>query len=98
MPIEQLRTDLQLSSNRTNLILIERCERLYDAACVDQFLNPRDTIVMRLDQVGFGGALGFDGVGINRALAEDPFTVEVVLACENPLPHFDTLSAVAVTR
>ena len=46
---------------------------------------------MRLDQIGFGRSLGFDGIGINSALAKNPLAVEVVLAFENPLLHLDEI-------
>jgi hypothetical protein len=48
---------------------------------------------MRLDQVGLGRATGFDGVGINRALAQDPVPVEKLLRFENALLHAHKLLA-----
>ena len=61
--------------------------------CVDQLLNPGDAIVMRLDEIGLGAAAGFDGVGVDRALAQNPAPVEVMFAFENPLLHLDEFLA-----
>ena len=48
---------------------------------------------MRLDEIGLGAAAGFDGVGVDGALAQNPAPVEVVLAFENALLHLDELLA-----
>ena len=48
---------------------------------------------MRLDEIGLGGAAGFDGVGIDGALAENPVAVEKMPGLEDALLHVDELLA-----
>ena len=41
---------------------------------------PGDAIVMRLDQIRFGGPAGFDGIGIDGALPQNPMAIEEMVA------------------
>src|SRR5260370_9721093 len=75
------------------LVLVERRERLDDAAVINQFLDPGYAIVMGLDEIGLGRATGFDGVGINGALAENPVAVQEVSGLEDAVLHGDELFA-----
>ncbi len=64
------------------------------AAFVDQLLNAGDAVVMGLDQIGFGGAAGFDGVRVDGALAQNPAAVEEsCCGFEDPLLHLDEFFA-----
>ena len=93
MAVEQFRREAKLAADGADFVLIEGRERFDDAAFVDQLLNAGDAVVMGLDELGFGGAAGFDGVGINGALAENPVPVEEVLALEDSLLDVDELFA-----
>ncbi len=93
MAVEQVRRESKLAADGADFILIKGRERLDDSAFGDQALNSGDAVVMGLDQLGFGGASGFDGVGINRALAENPVGVEEMIARQNTLLHVDEFFA-----
>ena len=86
MPVQQFVRQAQLAADLAHLVLVEVRQRLDDAALFDQLLNAGDAVVVRLDQVGLGGPAGFDRVGIDRALAENPVPVEEVAAFEECAP------------
>ena len=79
MAVEQRGREAQFAADGADFVLIEGRERLDDAAFLDQLLNPGDAVVVGLDEIGFGGAAGFDGVRIDGALAENPAAVEEAL-------------------
>ena len=93
MALQQFRGERKLPADGADFVLIERRQRFDDAAFVDQLLNAGDAVVMGLDEVGLGAAAGFDGIGVDRALAENPAPVEIVFAFENALLDFDELLA-----
>ncbi len=59
----------------------------------DQLLNPGHAVVMGLDHVRFRGAAGFDGVGINGSLAQNPMAVQKMAGAQDALLHGDELLA-----
>src|SRR5437868_5443710 len=87
MPVQEFRGDSQLFADLADFVLIERRERLDDSAGLDQLLNTCDAVVMSLDDIRSRGTAGFDGVGINRALSENPMAVEEVAIAQNALLH-----------
>src|ERR1700689_5485205 len=93
MPVEKLGGNAQLFADLANFIFIKPRQRLDDAARVDQLLNSGDAIVMGLDHVGLRGAAGFDGVGINGALPQDPIPAEKLSAAPYSFLHHDELPA-----
>src|SRR5262249_5424673 len=52
-----------------------------------QSLNPAHAIVMRLDEVCPASAAGFDRIGINRALSENPSPLDVMFRFQDALLH-----------
>src|SRR5580658_9805688 len=93
MAIEEIRRYAKLVADGPDLVLIERAEGFDHAALIDELLNPRDAIVVGLDEIGFGRSAGFDGVRIDGALAQNPAAVEIALGFKNPLLHFDEFFA-----
>src|SRR6266852_5972514 len=93
MAIEEFHAETQFAADGADLVFIKRRERFKDAAFAEQLLNPGDTIVMRLDEIGLGGSAGFDGVRVDGALAEYPAAIEIVLAFKNALLDFNKLFA-----
>ena len=91
MAREELSRDTKLSANFANFIFVKRGEGFDDAAGVDQRLDAGDAVVMGLDEIGFGGAAGFDGIGIDGALTEDPVAVQEVFRGEDAFLHLDEL-------
>src|SRR5437868_6073328 len=91
--MQKLAGDSQLLADFANLILVEGCQRLNDAAAVDQLLDSGNAIVMGLDQIGSSGAAGFDRVRIDGSLAQDPVAVEKMAAAQHALLHGDKLLA-----
>ena len=47
--------------------------------------------MVRLDQVGFLGAAGLNGVGIDSALPQDPIAIEIMPTLQDALLHGDKL-------
>src|SRR5688572_29640560 len=76
MPLEELRRQPELTSDLANLILVKIRQRFDNAALLDQSLNTRHAVVMRLDQIRLGRPAGFDRVGINRTLPQNPFALQ----------------------
>src|SRR5579884_478170 len=93
VPREKAVRYANLASDLAHFVFVERSERLDNAARFNQRLNAGHAIVMRLDQIRLGGSAGFDGVRINRALAQNPVAVQKVLRSENALLHADKLFA-----
>src|SRR5216684_3177435 len=93
MAVQILVGDAELGADLAYLVLVERRERLDDAAVVDQLLDTGYSVVMGLDEIGLGRAAGFDGVGINGALAENPVAVQEVSGLEDAVLHGDELFA-----
>src|SRR5690242_19392100 len=83
MPVEQCGSQPELPADGAHFIFIERCQRLDDAAFLNQALNPGDPVVMGLDEFGLGGPARFNGVGVNGALAENPAAVQEIFRLEN---------------
>ena len=72
MAVQELRRDSELCADLANLILVEGRQRFHQAPGIDQALNPGHPVVMRLDQIGLGGAARFYGVGVNGPLPQHP--------------------------
>ena len=93
MAIQQFRGQAQFAADLAHLILVERLQRLHDAAALDQLLNAGHAIVMRLDQRRLGRAAGFDGVRIDGALAQNPMLVQQAARFDDALLHAHELLA-----
>src|SRR5580658_8921088 len=93
MAVDDLRGKAEFPADLAHLILIVRTQRLDDTAGVDQPLDAGDAVMMRLDDGGFFGSAGFDGVGINSALAENPVAVQQMAGFDDALLHTHELFA-----
>ena len=93
MAIEQFGGQAQFAADLAHFVLVERFQRLHDAARFDQLLNAGHAVVMRLDEGGLGGAAGFDRVRIDGALAENPVLVEQAARFDDALLHAHELFA-----
>ena len=76
-------------ADRAHFVFIEIGQRLDDAAGFHQLLDAGNAVVMGLDGGRFRGAAGFDRVGINGALAQNPVAVEQAARFDDALlnPH-----------
>src|SRR5690242_5996987 len=93
MAFQQLGGNRKFAADGPDFVLIEGRKGFQDAAFVDEFLNAGNSVVMGLDEVGLGAAAGFDGVGVNGSLAENPASVEIMFAFENALLDLHKLLA-----
>src|ERR1051326_2577597 len=91
--MQKLAGNPELRADLANLVLIERCQRLDDAAAFDQLLDACDPIVVGLDHVRSRGAAGFDSVGIDGPLPEDPVAIEKMAGTQDALLDGDKLLA-----
>ena len=88
MPGEELFRNADFSTDLANFVLVKRCQGLDNATGLDQRLNACDSVVVRLNEIRLSSAAGFDGVGINRPLTEDPLTIKKVLCRYYAFLHF----------
>src|SRR5271167_4214978 len=93
MSRQKLGRHTQLCPYLTNFIFVKRGQRLEYSIGLDKRLNPRDAIVMGLDEVGFGGATRLDGIRINCPLAKNPLRIQEVARLQQTLLHLDELFA-----
>src|SRR4051794_19833529 len=90
---QQLFIDTDRAADLSHLVLIKGGERLNDRSRFDQSLNAAHPIVVRFDEIGFRASAGFDGVWIDRALAQNPMAIEEMLRSQDALLHFNELFA-----
>ena len=74
-----------------NFVFVERSERLHYAPGLDQSLYAGHPIMVRLDEVRLGRTSGFDRIGIDRPLSQNPMAVEEMLGRKNPFLNLDEL-------
>jgi hypothetical protein len=83
--LQKLTGQAQFAADLPNLIFVEEAEGFNNAARLDQLLNPFDAVVVCFDEIGFFAATGFDRVGIDGALSQNPLGVEKVPpTCSKP--------------
>ena len=87
MAVQQFGGEAQFAADLADLVLVKRFQRFHDAAGLDERLNAGHAVVMRLDDGGLFGAAGFDGVGVDGALAEDPVLVHQAARLDDALLH-----------
>src|SRR5258708_12998382 len=66
--VEILIGDAELRADFADLVLIERCKRLDDAAVVDQLLDAGYALVLSLIEVGLGCPPASHGAALNSPL------------------------------
>src|SRR5579875_1852639 len=93
MASEKFFGNANLAADFAHFVFIEGCERLDEASGIDERLNPGNAIVVGLDEIGFGSAAGFDGIGINCSLAENPAAIQEVAGLQNAFLDFQELLA-----
>ncbi len=89
MAVEEFRRQAQLAADGADFVLIERAQRLHNLAALDQFLDAGHPIVVGFDDGGVRGAAGFDGVGIDSALPQNPVAVEQMALPDDAVLHGD---------
>ena len=93
MTLEQILGNPQLAADFAHFIFVERAERLDDALGGEQLLDAGHAVVMRLDDGSFFRAAGFDGVGIDRALPQNPVAIQQVPRFDDAFLHAHELFA-----
>src|SRR5262245_38780073 len=69
MPVQKFLRQFQFTADLPHFVFVEGFQWLDNASALNQPLNARDPIVMRLDQCGLRRAARFDRVGIDRSLS-----------------------------
>ena len=93
MPLEQFLGEAQFAAHLAHFVLVEEAERLDDALGFHQPLDAGHAVVVGLDHRRLGRAAGFDRVGIDGALPENPVVVQEVVGLDGALLHPNELLA-----
>src|SRR4030088_205004 len=93
MAIEELGGQAQFTADFADFVLIECTKGLDQAVAFEEFLDAGHAVVVGLDYRCFRGAAGFDGVGVNGALAENPMAIEEMAGFDDAFLYEDELLA-----
>src|SRR5512147_800715 len=85
MTVEHLLGESQLPAHFTDLVLVKEAERLDNAVRFQQAADSGDAVMVRLDDGSLLRPAGLNGVGIDRALSQDPVFVQEMMRVDDPV-------------